>query len=242
MRSVGFLVLASAGPAWAVDHQAIVDEVLVSKNNDTTIQFIEIQDPGESFPNDPYHLEIYDAAGTLITGGNVNIGDVASGTTRIYVSTAAADTAFGTTGIRMTATLPANGQACFINTGGVKIHCLAWGCITQQIIGSGNSRAPSPPDNLSAQLQSSFTYQLATPTPNAANIAGTIDVNCPTDPPVDDFIPPDDFGIDAPAARPDAPTHENNGGGGCCSASGGSGSALLALLVSASFLRRRRRP
>ena len=245
MRSLaGFaLVAVLCGDAWAFDHQARVDEVLVSKNGDTTIQFIEIEDPGETFPNDPYRLEIYDGTGILITNGTVNIGNVAAGTTRIFVSTAAADTAFGTTGIRFSGTLPANGQACFINVANVKIHCLAWGCFTTQIIGSVNTRAPSPPDNLSAQLQPSFTYQLATPTPDAANIAGTMDVNCPTDPPPDDFVPPDDLPPDGPTARPDAPTHDNNGGGGgCCSASGGSGSALLALLVSASFLRRRRRP
>ena len=58
-----------------------------------------------------------------MTGSPVSIGTIAYGTTRLFIGTADAATAFGVTNdIELTATLPADGQVCFVNTANIKIH------------------------------------------------------------------------------------------------------------------------
>ena len=176
----------------------------------------------EPFPSNPYAVEIYNAAGTRL--GNPVQLTIAPDTQRILVGTAAADTAFGTTrDATLPATLPADGQACFkIANANVKIMCLAWGCIQTQIVAPVMVRAPSPPNDQSVQRQSTGVYQLATPTPDAANVAGTMASNCPTEPDaaplLDGPITPDS-GVSGGSSGIDAGGGNNNNGddgGGCC--------------------------
>jgi len=253
MRYIASLlgVMVAIGPAYAVDHQARIGEIMLSKNGTTANQFIEIQDPGETFPGNPYRLEIYTATGSMVANSPFDLGDVTpnGGTlTRLFVGTAGAKTAFGITSTyTLNATLPADGQVCFVNVSNTKIHCVYWGCVTTPIVGNNNSRSPAPPDGQSAQLQSSGLYLLAAPTPNAANATtGISGPACPTDPP--DAGPfADDIGpIDGPSGSPDAGNNNNNGDGdGCCSTERGNvaGTFALALFVvlSVSSSRRRRR-
>ena len=128
---------------------------------------------------------------------------------------------------------------------------MLWGCVTTPIIGGVSSRAPAPPDGMSAQIQSNGVYLLAAPTADMTNAtAGTSGPACSTDPP--------DAGVTATpdaSVRPDGGTttmpdggNNNNGdGGGCCSAGGNAAGTLglavvVALVLSASSSRRRRRP
>ena len=92
---------------------------------------------------------------------------------------------------------------------------------------------------MSAQRQSDGTFQIATPTPNAANIAGTTMAACPTDP----MDGPPDAGVK------DAPGNPNNGdagltnpnNGGCCNVDDrGAGGAILLALGTLVAIRRRR--
>ncbi|HEX5057875.1 MAG TPA: hypothetical protein VFV99_00890 [Kofleriaceae bacterium] len=232
-----------------------VGEVLLSKNGDTGIQFIELEDPfGESFPSS-YTLQVFDAAGTQI-GSSIALA-VASGTTRMLIATAAAKTEFGTSanGPTLTVALSENGQACFARTGNVRIHCVAWGCINTFIVATAQSRAPSPPDGQSAQIQSNGFYQLATPTPDTANTVGTTASNCPSEPdappPVDGPVTGGDGGVPPDAVDNGAGDAGNNGGnnngddgGGCCQVDGSRsalGACLLGLGVVLALRRSRRR-
>lgn len=249
MRQLGpvavvVVAICAASKAYAVDHLMKIVEIGLSRSGDSTVQFIELEDPfGESFPNNPYTLELFDAdAGSL---GTVTL-NVPGSTTRYLVATAAADTAYGTTAdAALTVSLPADGQACFTR-GTFRIHCVAWGCINTLIVGA--QRAPSPPDDQSSQRQSNGTFQVATPTPDAANQAGTMAASCPTDPDAPPTVDgPVDAGIDALDPSFDdagvGGSESGDDGGGCCEVHGsdgayGSGVLALGLLLA---LRRRRR-
>ncbi len=231
-----------------------VGEVLVSKSNDTAIQYVELEDPAlEPFPSNPYGLELYDANGTKL-GQTVQL-TIDPNTQRILIGTAAADAEFTTTrDATLPATLPANGQACFVRPGSnTKIMCLAWGCIQVQIVAPVMLRAPSPPNDQSVQVQGNGTYQLGTPTPDAANVAGTMASNCPTEPdappPVDGPITPDAGVTPDSGAGSDAGGGNNHNGddegGGCCQVDGSRGAlgaCLLALGVGLALRRSRRKP
>jgi hypothetical protein len=235
------LAICSSSTAFAVDHFMRIDEVLVSKDNATAIQFIELDDPSqESFPNNPYRLELYSAQGTLLPSGTVQF-NITPGTQRLYIATAAADTAFGKTrDATLPVTLPADGQACFVSSLNTKIMCLAWGCIQSQIVGNVMLRAPSPPNDQSAQRQANGSYQLAAPTPDATNDPGTMAANCPTDPDAAPVLdgPLTDGPLNADAGlTPDGGGGNNNNddGGGCCHVEGSRG-ALGTFLLAFSVL------
>lgn len=253
MRNLGqILVVAAAvcasSKAYALEHLMKVGEVLVSKDGDTAIQYIELEDVAEPFPNS-YRLEVYDAAAAQI--GMVALDVPQNVPVRLLVGTAAADAEFGTTrDADLPSTLPADGQACFVNNANVKIYCMAWGCIDTLLIGA--KRAPSPPDGMSSQLQGNFTYQVATPTPGAANQAGTMAANCPTDPvdgPVDagliDALDPGPIDALDPAHGDGGVGGSDNGDdGGCCQVDGSRsayGFGVLALGVLLALRRRARR-
>jgi hypothetical protein len=238
------LAICSGSKAYAVDHLMKINEILRSKNGDTGVQFVELEDAfGESFPNNPYTLEVYDANATLV--GSVTL-NVPASTTRYLVATAAAE--FDTNrDATLNVALPENGQVCFVR-GTFKIHCVAWGCLNTVLVGA--ERAPTPPDNMSVQRQSPSGWQLATPTPDATNTAGTTVANCPTEPDAAPAVdgPPPDAGVnpDAIDEGGDAGTggNNNNGddGGGCCEvngARGAAGSIVLALGVLLALRRRR---
>src|SRR5688572_14430923 len=156
MRYLAQTVVATlaicSSTAYAAEHLMHVGEVMISNNNDTNIRFIELADPGlEPFPNPPYKVVVYNASGNLVETVNLT---VAASTQRMYIATAQADTMFAKTRDgTLTMALPVDGQACFENGGGAKIHCLAWGCVTT-LVTVGASRAPSPASGSSAQRQS----------------------------------------------------------------------------------------
>lgn len=163
--------------ASAFEHLMHVDEVMLSTGGDRGAQYIELFDAfAETFPGAPYRLDALDAAGVVV--GTVNLGTPTSGS-RILISSAAADAALGTRGDHaLTFALPVDGQACFVNSGGSRIHCVAWGCVTAPA--SLADSAPSPPDGVSIQRQAvGGEWHLAAPTAGAANVAGTTAVACP---------------------------------------------------------------
>ncbi|MGE0549041.1 MAG: hypothetical protein AB7O24_18730 [Kofleriaceae bacterium] len=176
------LVTAAASPAWAVEHGMKVGEVLLSNNGSTTSQYIELQDPGESFPNDPYSLEFYDGAGNSIGSQSF---DVASTTTRMVFATAQAMTDFSLTpNGTLTVALPASGQACFKQSS-TMIHCLSWGTITSAVQGMyGTQTGASPPDGMSLQRVSN-QYVVAAPTPGQPNMGQPMIVDGPPDAGID---------------------------------------------------------
>lgn len=169
------LALAILAPATASasDHLMKINEVMLSHGS-AGAQFIELFDPtAESFPNAPYNLVIYDAAGTEV--GSVAIAAPAGGAP-FLVSTAAADTALSSTGaVVLSVVLPTDGQACFTNNSGA-IHCVAWGCVTSMVAGA--EAIPAAADMMSAQRQGPDSWQVAAPTADAANIAGTTQAAC----------------------------------------------------------------
>ena len=246
-------LIASVVPArevHAMEHQMRISEVLVSADGDTGIQYVELTDPGESFPTGTYQLHVYDATGTDV-GAAVTL-NVPASTTRFFVATGAADTKYGTTrDATLSLTLPTDGQVCFQNST-FKIHCVAWGCINTLVAtGLPHGRGASPSDGLSLQRNGNGTYFLGTPTPDAANLSGTPGDFCPTDPDAGVANPPPDAAV--PDANPDAPDAATTpgddddtgdgaggGGGGCCRVAGGdAGGAMLLALATMLMIRRR---
>jgi hypothetical protein len=217
--SLAFALTALLLPSTALalqHHKMTIGEVLLSSGGEDGIEYIELIDPGEGFPNGTYALAIYDADGTLID--SVDLA-VAPGTTRLLVGTAAADTEFDTErDATLPVTLPPAGQACFETTGGTKFGCAAWGCVNTILSGStNNGRGASPPDGMSLQAQVNDetgiveSYRLGEPTPDATNVEGTAAPACPTDP---DAGPSDiDAGTDDADAGPDGPDGGGGGGG-----------------------------
>lgn len=196
---VAAFILLATDSAFAADHVMKVGEVMVSNQGSTSSQFIELEDANiEPFPNNPYTLQLFDAAGGSI--GNVSL-TIPPSTRRFLIATPTAATQLGVTAqATLTVTLPANGQACFAKSLG-RIHCFGWGAITTQVIAAGNTdMGASPPDGQSIQRVNN-TYALGGPTPGAANTA-----------PVPDAPPSVDAGIDAPpmmadaSPTPDSPT------------------------------------
>jgi uncharacterized protein (TIGR03382 family) len=224
------VVAALGGSAFAADHLLKVNEVLLSQNGSTANQFIELEDTGESFPDDPYFVTIYDATGTTMVGEQSF--EIAAGTTRFTLATAGARTAFGLTltdtagttpVIDLTVALPANGVACFRKDGQL-IHCMAWGTVASIPTGPGvnPNTGESPPDGMSLQRKGNNCASVATPTPNATNSSPACG--------------PGDAGMTGDASMPadasdtvDAGNNNSGSDGGGCASSGPSGVGLLGL-------------
>ncbi len=224
--------------AFAADHLMRIDEVMLSNQGSTASQFIEMEDPGESFPSPPYTLNIFDAAGNSL--GTVPL-TIAAGTTRYLVATATAATQFGVTpNGTLAVALPANGQACFQRSL-FRIHCFAWGNVTSAIIASAggvNSTGASPPDGMSVQSISGV-YTVGTPSPGAANSAAVPDAFVPPDAsvPPDSSTPDTAPGIDAPGnTNPNNPKDDDDG----CNVGASASWFALVGLVGLVALRRRR--
>ncbi|MBA3455820.1 MAG: hypothetical protein H0T42_22175 [Deltaproteobacteria bacterium] len=241
--AASLMVLASAAPAVAADHLMKVGEVMLANaGGSTAVQFIELEDlPGEPFPGPPYTVEIFNAAGALQTTYATTLGNAT--VTRYMLATAQARTDFGfTSGTMLTATLPADGQACFKRVSdSLRIHCFRWGTITLPVTGTfGTDAGASPPNGMSVQRVSG-TYVVAAPTPNAANSNGGVDM------PMVDGPPQIDAGvIDAPVGTPDAPGGNPGTGDdddGCSVGAGASwfGLVMLGLLLVLGRSARRRR-
>ena len=239
------MVLASAAPALAADHFLKVGEVmLATAGGSTAVQFIELEDPGgEPFPNPPYVLQIFNAAGALQTTYTTTLGGATA--TRYILGTTQAGIDLGfTPQTLLTSTLPTDGQACFRRNGGLPatIHCFAWGTITGIAPGDTMNNGASPANGMSVQRVGGV-YFVAAPTPNAANSNGMVDGPPTVDaPPTVDGPPPADAAVtpDAPGGNPATPKDDE----GCSVGAGASwfGIAMLGLLliVRRSSTRRRR--
>ena len=151
-------------------------------------KFIELLDSAdETFPDGeaPYKVVVYDAAGAR-QGAHTIAKSLLQGrdnTKPLLLSTAAADTAYGVKGDEaLSADLPSPGQACFTQGDGEsKLDCVSWGCVTSTVTQS-STLIPTPAAGASAQRQGigSTTFHVATPTPKAANVAGTTAAPCPS--------------------------------------------------------------
>lgn len=231
--AASLMVMVSAAPVLAADHLMKVGEVMLANaGGSTAVQFIELEDPGETFPSAPYVVEIYGAAGgsPLITYATT----ISGLTTRYMLATSQARTDFGfTTGTLLTMALPTNGQACFRRNGGTPdtIHCFSWGTITTAVTGTfGTNTGASPPNGMSVQRVGG-TYVVAAPTPNAANSNGMVDMPMVDGPPAPDAgVTPDASGTpDAPGGNPNTPDDDD----GCSVGAGASwfGLAMFAMLL-----------
>jgi hypothetical protein len=228
------LLLAATSSAFAADHLMKVSEVLISQGGSTSSQFVELQDPTvESFPGNPYTIEVFNAAGASVGSQPLTI---APSTSRFLIATAQAQIDFGVTAQAiLTVALPADGQVCFTKTAG-RIHCFGWGTITSSVIGmNGTDTGPAPTDSHSVQRTASG-YFVGVPTPGAANIM----------PPPFDMPPdagtsvPDASAPDASGPMPDAgngnPNNPSDGGG--CNIGGGASWLLLVGLAALVLIRR----
>ena len=185
--SVFASVLAAAcafpAAAGAADHLMEVNEVMVSAGGNPAAQYIEILDPfNEPFPSPPYRLVVFDANGVRLgaheLGGDAQIVD---NNVPMLISTPAADTAFGVTGHQaLGVTLPTSaGQISFTRgLAETKIHTITYGCINTAVTNFAINHGPLPTSSQSAQLQPSNALTLGTPTPKAANTAGTPTAAC----------------------------------------------------------------
>src|SRR5688572_695468 len=153
IRTIGAVaILAIGSPALASEHQMKVGEVLLGNGiNGSASQYIELEDPGvEDFPNSPYELVIYDAAGDPV-GSPISL-PITAGETRLWIATDQAVTDFSPAvrDVELTETLPNPGQACF-QDGVATIHCLSWGTVTPVNGGFGTDSGTPPTTGMSLQ-------------------------------------------------------------------------------------------
>ena len=207
LLATALAALVAPAASSAADHLAVVNEVMLSKGGDSNAQFIELLDAaGESFPNPPYEIIVYDTNGTSVGSQGVDQSLLAFKTSPVLISTAAADNGGVTGDAPLTVTLPAVGQACFTGAPNQrKIHCVRWGCVATAVAGS--VAVPAPPDGQSVQRQAGGAYQLAAPTPKAANTAGTTAAACPP--------PPDGDGDGVPDSSDQCPATPAQTSSGC---------------------------
>jgi hypothetical protein len=164
-------------PAPAGPQLMKVGEVLISSGGDSSIQYVEFEDPSaEALADGTFRLEVFDAAAQPL--GNVGV-DVPPQTTRFLVATSQAAAEFQVVAdAELSVALPMDGQACIAETTGTKIHCLAWGCVDALVVPSA-ATGGWPTDGLSLQRQPAGAYQVAAPTPGAANVSGADSQACP---------------------------------------------------------------
>jgi hypothetical protein len=236
MKALKFALasLLLSAPAWAVDHNARINEISLGPQ-----QFIEIDDAMNfTFPNTPYKIVVTDANNNAV--GEVIIQAIANqpngGGDRYFVAggpgyTGPADSPAATFAFD----LPANGMACFTKGPGTNIHCVAWGNVPN--VGTANpARIDAPTSGLSAQRQANNAFLVGAPSANAANpaIGASLDGGVAND------------GAVGGDARPPV-TPMDSGDDGCSCAIGGSNEQVsrvlgaLALLAVGFWLLRRGR-
>ncbi|HEY4058647.1 MAG TPA: hypothetical protein VGM39_18670 [Kofleriaceae bacterium] len=242
-------VVLAAAPAFAMDHEMRVNEVLLSGTDNAASQFVEFQDPGEMFPA-TYNFVLFDSSGTSIAAQPMIPG---TGNMRMVVANDAARTEYHlTTGtdadshvviINLQSTLPAAGAVCFRRQSDlVLIHCLGWGNAASfpvGVYGTDHGAAPTAGMSLQRYLQCTL---VGPPSPNATN-TGTCPLQVDGPPMMVDAMPGD-----ADIANPDADdgdNGDNKGGGGGCTIDVGpgwlGGIGLAGLVIAGGVLRRRRR-
>lgn len=229
--------------AHADEHHMRVSEIfLADPTQGDAVQFVELSDPaGEPFPEEDYHLGIYDTAGVLLA---TVVIDPPPGTRRYLVATPAAEKMFGVEAdALLTETLPTEGQVCFevVEDGENEvIACLAYGCVESRIEPEFTEGiAAAPLDGMSMQLQlGGQLFDMAAPTPGAGNIAGTsVQAGCA--PPDDEEPPPDDD--EEPPPDDEEPPIVDDGDDGGCAVAGGSSSGLALIALGLLIGRQRRR-
>lgn len=183
--------LAGAFPHWSTNTDDCTGTgAATMKINEVGLggaRFVELLDSAdEAFPSGegPYRVVVYDGAGAR-QGAHTISSSLLQGrdnTKPLLLSTAAADTAYGVSGEEtLSLGLPDPGQACFTQGAGEsKVDCVSWGCVGTAV-SSSSTRIPAPAAGQSSQRQriGSSTFQLATPTPKATNVAGTAAAACP---------------------------------------------------------------
>jgi hypothetical protein len=196
------LILAlSVSPAFASDHFARVNEVMLSFGGDSTKQFIEIEDTqNEAFSGQGYTLFVYGADGTTQAHSQPLVME--PGTMRITIASSSAFTQFGLSidqtppdmTINLAAPLPPAGTACFRKIG-VDLHCFSYGAVVAptQTPANGKVAGPAPMDSMSVQRQPTCAG-VGAPTPNAANAQ----LQC-VDPPMGDAGVGGDAGTNPPS-------------------------------------------
>jgi MYXO-CTERM domain-containing protein len=233
----------------ADEHRTRVNEIFLSDVLEgDAAQFVELYDPmREEFPEDTYHLGIYDTAGALL---DVVPVDPPAGTLRYLVATRAAERLFGVRAdAPLAAVLPTEGQVCFeVTEEGENevISCLAYGCVETLIEAEfANETGMAPFAGKSIQRQIiDRNFEIADPTPDRANMAGISgEPDCA--PPPGDDDDDDDNGEPPPDDQPPPDMEEepppDTDDGGCQVASTGSSSGLALVAVGLLAVRRRRR-
>ncbi|HET7446197.1 MAG TPA: hypothetical protein VFJ57_16230 [Solirubrobacterales bacterium] len=183
--------LVGAFPRWSTNTDDCTDPgAATMKVNEVGLgaaRFVELLDSAdETFPSGegPYKVVVYDAAGARQDAHPISSSLLQGrdNTKPLLLSTAAADTAYGVSGDEaLSIALPNPGQACFTQGAGEsKVNCVSWGCVTNAVSAS-STRIPVPGAGQSVQRQGigSSTFQLAAPTPKAANVAGSGGQPCP---------------------------------------------------------------
>lgn len=242
-RVLGALIaVVAVSPAYANDHFARVNEVMLSFGGDTSKQLLEIEDTAnEAFAGGGYTLFVYEADGT--TQAHNQPLALSPGTMRITLASAGAFTQFGlatkTTPpnliLNLGDTLPTAGTACFRKSG-TDLHCMSWGLVTMpsQTPTNGRVAGPTVMDSMSVQRQAGNCAGNGTPTPDAVNAT----VPC-MDPPTmggPDAGP----GMDGGVPGGDAGTTPMGSDDSCSTTSRGSWFGVVAISLIALVRRRRR--
>ena len=170
-----------------------INEVLVNDGTFQTPQYVELLDSAdESFPeaDAPYGLTLYDRTTGLVAASqqfpSVLLQNrdnrkpllIANGRSQVVYGNAGQGEWFLGNGL----VKPDGGRLCFTARMGtpaaVDVDCVAMGCVAAP---GGAPRAPVPPAGQSIQRQGlgTATFQLAAPTPTAANVSGATAAPCP---------------------------------------------------------------
>jgi len=147
---------------------------------DSFVELLKSGEGQEEFPTDqgPYKLVVYDAAGDEV-GEHV----IAPELLRAQVRPLFSDT-LPEKDEPLEVALPAVGQMCFTQgADGLKVDCVAWGCIATPVQQDITTVA-APDADLSEQRRGDApeVFNVAVPTPKEVNVAGTEPEACPTEP------------------------------------------------------------
>jgi hypothetical protein len=230
------IVVGTVSPAYAIDHFARMNEVLLSFGGDATKQLIEIEDlQNESFAGGGYTLFVYEANG--VDQAHFQNLILNPGVMRITIASSSAFTQFGLAVnnspphiiMNLSGELPANGTACFRKQG-VDLHCMSWGTAVPPPTAPTNGKVagPAPTDGMSLQRQATGNCAgIGAPTPDAVNTV--LPCMDPPTPGTDAGPQPTDGGMGSDGGM-NPPKGSDDG----CSASG-AGIGWLGLVATASF-------
>ncbi len=240
------IIVGTVSPAYAIDHFARMNEILLSYGGDATKQIVEIEDlQNESFAGGGYTLFVYEANG--VDQAHFQNLILNPGVMRITLGTSSAFQQFGlsvgntppTIFVNLSGELPANGTACFRKQG-VDLHCMSWGTATPPAQAPTNGRVagPAPTDSMSIQRQATGNCAgIGAPTVNAVNAVLPC-MDPPTNPGTDAGPQPGDAGPQPGDAGTNQPKDDDDG---CSTSAGGGWLAMVATASLFGFARRARR-